>query len=397
MMGTKWIFTLDNGDSCTDIFPPHAINKKTNKSEYSLSCHVAPLMVKDGVAYGMLFNYNQSKMSVSSLKKKMAEIKKGYGEKDLRRYMTYDETELNIADNAPVGDEEFKQLAGKEFRNLRIININNRNITDSGLKYFYELPVEELVLSQQKITSDGLDELLMHLPKIKSLNLANSKLSDAGLKNLDGKFLEKLVIYNTNVTDTGLSYFKKFRNLKLLNISGRNLGDSNSDIRLTNKGYIHLATLTNLEDLSISEQNINNQTLVYLKDLPLKSLSIYDSSISDDGLNNIAAIHSLKKLRIVKCNIGDKGVNKLSNLKELEEIDLTYTQISDESLKYLDQLKSLKTIHLFSTNISDLGLSYLKNVPNLNYINLQHTNVTKSGVDNFKSAFPQISIVDNLH
>jgi uncharacterized protein YjbI with pentapeptide repeats len=304
-------------------------------------------------------------------------------------HISNDGTELTIPQAAEIRESDWPALTNSHaFISLRSIAIHNRNITRTALECLRHPPLEEVNLNGATYPSDGMIELLDHLPRIRHLNIANTKFNDKELTHINFANLTDLVIYNTDVTDRGLSKLTDAVNLSHLNLPGKNL---------TNEGYETLQHLTNLKELMIGYRGVSDATIEYIRYLNLRKLSVYDANISDSSMEIIGTIKSLTNLAFPNCRIGDKGIEYITALDQLSEIRLESTLISDVSLHHLNEIKSLRSIELFSTNISDEGLSNLRNLPNLKHLGIQHTKVTKKGIEAFKERFPSVSVVHNLH
>lgn len=125
-----------------------------------------------------------------------------------------------------------------------------------------------------------------------------------------------------------------------------------------------LAELTQLQQLSLSGQNINDiRALSALS--KLKELSIQSNRISD--ISGLCGLANLEKLSI-QMNDMVSDVSKLGELKRLRFLDLSTTCVSDFSflaaLQYLEEL-SLKN----STSWNIDALTTLKNLKKLRLIN----------------------------
>ena len=72
---------------------------------------------------------------------------------------------------------------------------------------------------------------------------------------------------------------------------------------------------------------------------------------------------------------------------------MSKTHVTDEGLEHLASLKSLKNLALVGTKVTDNGLKYLKELKDLQYLSLFETNVTEAGVTALQKALPRVGIV----
>ncbi len=111
--------------------------------------------------------------------------------------------------------------------------------------------------------------------------------------------------------------------------------------------------------------------LVYLEKLPLKSLNLEDTGVSDKALDTVAKIKSLEELNLAGTKIDSAGVEKiLSALPELHSLNLSSTKVDRKALYELgrDGEKS---------KLENIGLGGLPKIIHGNDLNdLQHLPVS---------------------
>jgi len=69
------------------------------------------------------------------------------------------------------------------------------------------------------------------------------------------------------------------------------------------------------------------------------------------------------------------------------------TGITDNGLQHLSNVASLKNLYLGSTQVTDAGLEQLKVLPNLAYVYLVETGATDEGVRELERDRPQLAVV----
>lgn len=115
--------------------------------------------------------------------------------------------------------------------------------------------------------------------------------------------------------------------------------------------------------------------------------------ITDEGMNHVAKLSSLRWLYLRGVEITDEGLSQLKALRSLEGLDLARTPITDAGLTQLSGLANLKWLHLPETRITDIGLLELIKLPNLNELDVTGTQVTSSGAARLKSAMSGTTII----
>ena len=146
---------------------------------------------------------------------------------------------------------------------------------------------------------------------------------------------------------------------------------------LTDAGLKYIGKLTNLKSLSLGFTRISDSGMKYLAKLPLESLSICSTDITDDALDDLAKIKTLRYLNLSETNITDEGIQKLRSLTDLNDLHLMATNISGRTLKDLVEYhQPLWKLVLTNTNIEDADLFTVAKLRNLEWLTLDGTRVT---------------------
>lgn len=181
-------------------------------------------------------------------------------------------------------------------------------------------PVEVLILAN---ASDEHLARLAHLPRCGSLDLILQTLSPEGCRRLaelaEGIEILTIEANPKSMIDDGLKYIGQIRSLKRLELSGTSI---------TDEGLSQLATLDKLEDLQLA-----NLTRIrgpgYASLMPIKTLrhlSIYGTPIDADGFKALATLTQLEALILQFYDFPAPGLKPaditvlkgLSNLRSLE-------------------------------------------------------------------------------
>ena len=149
----------------------------------------------------------------------------------------------------------------------------------------------------------------------------------------------------------------------------------------------------------------------------LESFTIFGGSLTDDGLELISMLTSLRVLEVVDCdNITDHGARQLSKLFQLEKLSLNGCSVGDPLIPEFSALPLLRELDLGWTNVSesglieicgnlriqklvldgialsDNGLTRLRCLTNLRILKIHHTDVTESGIKDLRSYLPYCEI-----
>lgn len=138
-------------------------------------------------------------------------------------------------------------------------------------------------------------------------------------------------------------------------------------------------TLLDLEQSSITDEQLAN--LEQLKSV--RELNLAQTSISDAGLDSVASFPHLTNLRLSKTQVTDNGMTELENLP-LESLYLDNTAVTDYGLQTIGKIKSLKDLYLSGSKITGIGLGHLKDLQSLCLLAVADIPLTRHALESLK-------------
>jgi uncharacterized membrane protein len=116
-------------------------------------------------------------------------------------------------------------------------------------------------------------------------------------------------------------------------------------------------------------------------------------SITDADLSLLLPLKKqLLWLNLGRTKITNEGLQVIAQLSTLRQIHLDHTLISDEGIKHLMPLTELNYLNLVSTKITDRGLSYLSSMTKLKNLYVYQTDVTAKGLQDLSAKLPDARI-----
>lgn len=196
--------------------------------------------------------------------------------------------------------------------------------------------------------------------------------------------LEELVLSHTRPTDSMLATLKNLPSLRALSIVNTRISDS---------GIRHLRGCNRLEKLYMGyNSRITDDAIVYLQDLPnLRTLQLNSTGISDSGLERISKMNQLERLMLESSPISNAGMRYLKDMDNLKSLSLKHTRVGDVGLNYLCTLPNLETLNLDYTKVSEIGVAQLRSNKNLRYISVAGTGLN---AEELESHLPHVHISD---
>jgi hypothetical protein len=122
----------------------------------------------------------------------------------------------------------------------------------------------------------------------------------------------------------------------------------------------------------------------------LQWLDLGFTSVTDAGIQKIAAAGQLRKLTLEHTGVTRQVLPLIGKLNQLEYLDLSGLDITDDDLHHLSSLPGLESLWLTGTSISDAGLQHLHPLRNLRDLDVSETNVSSQGWQELKQVLPEL-------
>lgn len=213
-----------------------------------------------------------------------------------------------------------------------------------------------------------------------------NKFSDRGLAQLDTlRNLESINIEHNFGQAMGLPlHVRSLPHLKSLGLAHSNDGNQAPDAAI-------LGTMTNLEELTISDA-FSDASMVHLgKLINLRLLYIDDTPITDLGAERLRNLRKLRNLTIFSSVIDDDGLASLEDLHELDQLRLGGQELTSAMLEHV-KAPNLKSISLSGQGFDDRVVPYLHEMDKLEDLHLRHTQLTDAGLADLNSLKHLVSL-----
>lgn len=112
----------------------------------------------------------------------------------------------------------------------------------------------------------------------------------------------------------------------------------------------HLQAFSDLESLSLKHPKVHDRHLTYLRGFTktLRRLRLYHSSVTDDGLSELADFKELTDLDLGYAVVSDRGLIHLKDLNKLQDLSLIATAVTDDRRNRSCADRSMNTISSLS-------------------------------------------------
>jgi len=297
---------------------------------------------------------------------------------------------LGLAENGEVAnnatDETLRLIA--QFPELERVGIYYGKYTKDGLSALASLPnLSRLQIYKSDVLSDAFavlpkltrltslslgeypvtDEVIGYAGQIKGLKSfdhTQSSMTPAGfLKFLDGvESLEQLTLFGDYVDDVCLKRIGQMKNLKRFWTNSK---------AITAAGWVHLAGLTKMEDLYLSETNFG-----------------------DDDVPSLKGMTSLKSLGLSKTNITDVGIESLAGLTKLHDLGLDSTKVTDKGMEALEEMTELENLSVGMTDVTAKGLALVPEKNRMQMMRAGKNELTAEQFDEIRQLYPKTQIFD---
>jgi len=172
------------------------------------------------------------------------------------------------------------------------------------------------------------------------------------------------------VTDEGLKSLSELKELRVIQLCAT---------PFSAKGLAHIAGLPNVEELWFDFNSQYDDTAMdaIVHHEKLRVLRFYGAPITDKGVAKLKALSNLEDLQLGKSRVGDEGLSVIAGLAKLEKLDLQYTRVTNAGMKHLKSLRQLQWLCLKGTAVTRTGLAQLSDLPQLDSLYLDESQVRR--------------------
>ena len=165
------------------------------------------------------------------------------------------------------------------------------------------------------------------------------------------------------------------------------------DTSTSDDDLIHLTGLQNLKSLNLAQTQVSDAGLIHIAKLRnVEELWLSYLPVTDQGLVHLKSLKGLKGISLGYTQVTDTGLIHLKRLTNLTSIGLTGTQVTDDGLVYLKACRKLEGLLLSDTQVTDAGMIHLKDLPNLQTLWLHETRVTADGIADLMRSLPNLKV-----
>jgi Leucine-rich repeat (LRR) protein len=214
--------------------------------------------------------------------------------------------------------------------------------------------LRKVVLSQTRVMDRGLEKLKGLMEIVEFDCYYCDFISEDGVAHMRGwSKLERLSLRGTKVTSKVFPHLARLTSLRELDLSNTQIED---------EGFEHLQALTRLEKLAIGGNRLTGACLPLLKLIPslteldVSGIQRVDSGLwglplSEDNLRRLGELKQLRRLNLARATLNDRGTDRpghpdalrkelrdlsaLQSLERLEWLDVTGLPLTEEAARNL--------------------------------------------------------------
>ena len=160
-----------------------------------------------------------------------------------------------------------------------------------------------------------------------------------------------------------------------------------------NKLLTHIAKLTEVRQLDLSNCEIDDEGLRLISHLPLTELWLQSTHISDASAETLSMMPTIDFLQLNSTALTDAFLRDLQSLPRLQDLGLRGTEITGDGMRYLSRHPKLSELDLYHTSVDDSGVDLLTNCPSISKLGLSMTQVTDAVFAHLEG-FPKLTKAD---
>jgi hypothetical protein len=158
----------------------------------------------------------------------------------------------------------------------------------------------------------------------------------------------------------------------LTNVYEIDLRDCKVDVEL----IAHLAAIEELRVLDLSSADVGDAELRQLAHLPLATLWLQSTRVTDDAAPILSRMERLTFLQLNATDVSDEFLERLESLPRLDNLGLRGTNVTSRGMEFLQRHPLLSEVDVYHTEVGDQGVEHLTHCLSLTSLGLSMTNVT---------------------
>lgn len=283
---------------------------------------------------------------------------------------------------------------------------------DDELQQLALLPeIESLSLAGVGITPDQLAQL-HGLTTLKSLELGPLRVPPAALGALRKALAGcQIVVKESSDAEVARLVLAMKGKVTVATLAGDKLIDLGETAKLPADGFAvravnvegiagvddalvaRLSDLTDLESLFLARTTVTDEGVAQLASCrSLRELSLSETRISADGVGALSRLPALERLYLAGTSIGQGGVRHAASCEELTHLSLQGVQLADDDLALLKRLSRLEWLDLSGTPVSDAAAVHLQQLAGLRQLNVAETSLSDAGLEELQEALAKCRV-----
>jgi len=306
----------------------------------------------------------------------------------LRQDESNSAVELNLAGRRWADESQVTQILDA-MPEVLSLTLEGRNMTDALAPRLASLPNLEVLALRETMVGDGTLQLLAESSKLKIVDIrVGANLTDVGIAALSQmKTVRAVRLIGCDLTDDQIAQLiDELPNLTELDIR--------SSRGLTVAAIEKIQTKESLRTLKLAGPEITNEMIGPIANMAnLTSLTLQDSDVDDDGLILLTDLPLKSLVLSGGLFIGDPGLAVLEHYEELVQLNLSDTGASTTSLGLLPHPASLTSLDMSLTGIGDQDVDQLLRFESLETLAIGSTMITPTGVARLQEALPNCRVL----
>lgn len=238
---------------------------------------------------------------------------------------------------------------------LEVLNLSNSDVVDADLLNIADLThLRKLDLTGCTNITDNAISYVADAVNLEQIRLAGTPITRAALSSMwNMQSLRLLDVADTSISDDALSNLAFFPALETLHLEGT---------QVEGIGLSYINKLPELTTLNVARTQVNDQGLAYLpSNIPLTRLDLSQTEVGDRSMGLVGSYTGMEELDLAECaNVSDEGFDQLRGLSGLIRLSMYGTNVSDNHVNNLARLSSLKTLYVDRATFDSSSLDTLR-------------------------------------
>lgn len=195
--------------------------------------------------------------------------------------------------------------------------------------------------------------------------------------------VKRVQLHGAMLRDRELSALANLSSVAFLDLSGCSIDEN---------AFVKVGIPKSVRSLRLDRSSISDTSLRAIRGVPLESLSLEGTAITDAGIAHAGGMNQLKHLNLAITRVTGRCLESLRELANLEDLNLQHTNLEDADVSVLQTLGLLRAVWLGGSRIPQSEVLTFRGITSIEFMELGQLSITEGALEELREALPKVRL-----